>query len=333
MSEPRRVVITSNVFPGLETEQEILAPLNVALVKQPCQTQEELIAAGKDAAALLVGNVRIDAAVMSHLPHCLTIVKPAVGIDNIDVDAATAVGICVANVPDYGTDEVATHAMALLLNALRYVDACSADVRAGTWQPKPPYPIQRSAGRTLGIVGFGRIGQSVARKAAGFDWRLLAWDPFLSDEEVRRHGAEPVDFDTLLEQSDLVTLHMPLTEESQGLIGAAALEKMKPTAFLVNTARGPVVDSDALLQAVESGKIAGAALDVLEEEPPSPAHALYRSDRILVTAHVAWYSEQAFRDVRVKAVQEVARVLNGELPRNLVNPAVRPRFDVQPAER
>ena len=331
MSEARTVVITANIFPGMDTEREMLAPLNVELVKRPCRNGEEIAEAGRDAVALLVGNVRIDAEVLSHLPRCLAIVKPAVGVDNIDLEAATAAGVCVANVPDYGTDEVATHAMALLLNAIRYVDAEAAAVRGGRWQPKPPYPIQRSAGRTLGIIGFGRIGQSVARKAAGFDWRLLAWDPYLDEDEIRRGNAEPADFETLLAQSDFVSLHLPLTEETQGMIDASALAKMKPTAFLVNTARGPIVDSGALLEAVESGQIAGAAVDVVEEEPPPPDHPLYRTDRILVTAHVAWYSEQAFRDVRVKAVQEVARVLGGQLPLNLVNPGVRPRFDVRGA--
>ena len=332
MSETRTVVITSNVFPGLEVEQEVLAPLNVELVKRPCQNQDQLIDAGKDAAALIIGNVPINAGVLSHFPRCLAIVKPSVGVDNIDIDAATAAGICVANVPDYGTDEVATHAMALLLNALRYVDAVAADVRAGRWQPKPPYPIQRSSGRTLGIVGFGRIGRSVARKAAGFGWRLLAWDPYLDDEEMRSRGVDPVDFETLLAQSDFVTLHLPLTEETEGLIDAGVLAKMKPTAFLVNTARGAIVDSAALHQAVESGQIAGAALDVVDEEPPQPDHPLYRTDRILVTAHVAWYSEQAFDDVRVRAVQEVAHVLQGELPRNLLNPEVQPRYALRSAE-
>ena len=276
-----------------------------------------------------MGNVQIDAELLSQLPHCLAIVKPSVGVDNIDIDAATAAGVCVANVPDYGTDEVATHAMALLLNAIRYVDAEAAAVRGGRWQPKPPYPIQRSAGRTLGIIGFGRIGRSVARKAAGFDWRLLAWDPYLDDDEIRRGGAEPADFETLLAESDFVSLHLPLTEETQGMIDARALAKMKPTAFLVNTARGAIVDSAALLHAVETDRIAGAAVDVIDEEPPPPDHPLHRTDRILVTAHVAWYSEQAFRDVRVKAVQEVARVLQGRLPLNLVNPDVNPRFAVR----
>ena len=332
MSETRLVVITSNIFPGLDVEQEVLSPLNVELVKHPCRNEDQLIAAGKDAVALIIGNVPITSRVLSHLPRCLAIVKPAVGVDNIDLDAATAAGICVANVPDYGTDEVATHAMALLLNALRYVDAVAADVRAGRWQPKPPYPIQRSSGRTLGIVGFGRIGRSVARKAAGFGWRLLAWDPYLDDEEMRSRGVDPVDFETLLAQSDFVTLHLPLTEETEGLIDAGVLAKMKPTAFLVNTARGPIVDSAALHQAVESGQIAGAALDVVDAEPPQPDHPLYRTDRILVTAHVAWYSEQAFDDVRVKAVQEVAHVLQGELPRNLLNLEVQPRYALRSAE-
>ena len=326
MSETRTVVITSNIFPGLDVEQEVLSPLNVELMKHPCRNEDQLIAAGKDAVALIIGNVPITSRVLSHLPRCLAIVKPAVGVDNIDIDAATAAGICVANVPDYGTDEVATHAMALLLNAIRYVDAVAADVRAGRWQPKPPYPIQRSSGRTLGIVGFGRIGQSVARKAAGFGWRRLAWDPYLDEDEMRSRGVEPADFETLLAQSDFVTLHLPLTEETEGMIDAGVLAKMKPTAFLVNTARGPIVDSAALHQAVESGQIAGAALDVVDAEPPPPDHPLYRSNGILVTAHVAWYSEQAFDDLRVKAVQEVGRVLQGELPINLLNAGVKPRF-------
>ena len=329
MSETRLVVITSNIFPGLDVEQEVLSPSNVELVKHPCRNEDQLIAAGKDAVALIIGNVPITSRVLSHLPRCLAIVKPAVGVDNIDLDAATAAGICVANVPDYGTDEVATHAMALLLNAIRYVDAVAADVRAGRWQPKPPYPIQRSSGRTLGIVGFGRIGQSVARKAAGFGWRRLAWDPYLDEDEMRSRGVEPADFETLLAQSDFVTLHLPLTEETEGMIDAGVLAKMKPTAFLVNTARGPIVDSAALHQAVESGQIAGAALDVVDAEPPPPDHPLYRSNGILVTAHVAWYSEQAFDDLRVKAVQEVARVLQGELPHNLLNAGVKPRFAVR----
>ena len=331
MSAKRQVVITANIFPGLETEQEVLAPLGVEVVKRPCQNGAEIVAAGKEAAALIVGNVQITAEVLGQLPNCLAVVKPAVGVDNIDIDAATEAGVCVANVPDYGTDEVATHAMALILNAFRHVDACAADVRAGKWQPKPPYPLQRSFGRTLGIIGFGRIGRSVARKAGGFGWRLLAWDPYVDAGEMRDRGVEAANFDTLLAESDFVTLHLPLTEETHSLIDAGALAKMKPTAFLVNTARGGVVDSEALYQAVDSGRIAGAALDVIDVEPPPPDHPLHRTDRILVTSHVAWYSQQAFEELRVKAVQEAVRVLQGELPRNLINPEVKPRFTVRGA--
>lgn len=338
MSEKRQVVITANIFPGLEaeksglvSERSILEPLGVDLVKRPCDTEADVVDAGRDAAALLVGNAPITAEVLSGLPRCLAIVKPSVGVDNIDIDAATAAGVCVANVPDYGTDEVATHAMALLLNAWRYVDACAADVRAGRWQPRPPYPVQRSFGRTLGIIGFGRIGRSVAQKAGGFGWRLLAWDPYVDESEMRRRGVEAADFDTLLAESDFVSLHLPLTEETHYLIDTDALAKMKPSAILVNTARGGVVDSDALYRAVESGQIAGAALDVVDVEPPPQDHPLHRTERILVTAHVAWYSKQAFEDLRVKAVQEVARVLQGELPVNLLNPEVKPRFEVRGA--
>ncbi len=338
MSEKSQVVITANIFPGpeaekagLDAEKAILAPLGVDLVKRACSTEAELVEAGREAVALLVGNVEINAEVLSGLPRCLAIVKPSVGVDNIDLDAATAAGVCVANVPDYGTDEVATHAMALLLNAVRYVDACAADVRAGVWQPKPPYPVRRSFGRTLGIIGFGRIGRSVAQKATGFGWRLLAWDPYVDESEMRQRGVEATDFDTLLAESDFVTLHLPLTEETHYMIGAGALAKMKPTSFLVNTARGGIVDSDALYRAVESGQIAGAALDVVDVEPPPEDHPMHRTDRILVTAHVAWYSQQAFEDLRVLAVREVARVLQGDLPVNLLNPEVKPRFEVRGA--
>lgn len=328
MSKKRQVVITSNVFPGLETEQKVLAPFDIELVKRACRSREELVSAGKHAVALIVGNVSIDEEALAGLPNCLAIVKPSVGVDNIDIEAATAAGVCVANVPDYGTDEVSTHAMALLLNAIRYVDVIATDVRAGRWQPRPPYPVQRSAGQTLGIVGFGRIGRLVARKAAGFNWRILAYDPYLETDAIERHGVEAVKFDRILAESDFVTLHLPLTEESQGLFNAAVFAKMKPNAFLVNTARGAIVDSQALVHAVETGQISGAALDVLDVEPPPPDHPLYGSERILVTAHVAWYSQQAFEEVRSKAVQEVARVLQGELPRNLLNPEVTPRFTV-----
>ncbi len=319
MNKPRQIVITSDVFPDIEVEREVLASLDVVVVKRPCWHEDEIIAVGKEASALVVGDEPISARVLAHLPRCLVIVKPAVGVDNIDIAAATEQGICVANVPDYGADEVATHAMALLLNAIRYVDAIAADVRRGVWRPMPPYPIQRSAGRTLGIVGFGRIGRSVARKASGFGWRVLVFDPYIEPEE---NGVEAVDLDTILTQSDFITLHTPLTDETRGLIDATALGKMKSSAFLVNTARGGIVDSTALYTAVEEGQIAGAALDVVDAEPPPPDHPLYRSERILVTAHVAWYSQQAFEDLRMKTVQEVARVLRGHLPHNLLNPAV-----------
>ena len=293
MSDRRQVVITANIFPGLEIERETLAPLGVDLVKRPCANEAEVVAAGKEAAALIVGNAPITAQVLGQLPRCLAIVKPAVGVDNIDIDAATDAGICVANVPDYGTDEVAAHAMALILNALRHVDACAADVRAGRWQPKPPYPIQRSLGRTLGIVGFGRIGRSVARKAGGFGWRLLACDPYVDASEMRRRGVEAVDFDTLLAQSDFVTLHLPLTAETRDLIDAGALAKMKPTAFLVNTARGKICDRDAVVRALESGQLAGYAGDVWVPQPAPNDHPWRTMPNHALTPHTSGTSLSA----------------------------------------
>jgi len=274
----------------------------------------------------VVGSAAMTHRVIEHLPSCLAIVKSGVGVDNIDVPAATEHGICVANVPDYGVDEVATHAMALLLDCLRRVTNTVGAVRRGEWVSTPSYPIRRSAGCVLGIVGFGRIGISVARKAQGFDWRVLAHDPYVGPETIRRLGAEPVGFDRLLAEADFVTLHLPLTEATYHLIGAATLSQMKPSAHLINTARGGLVDTLALHHALETGQIAGAALDVLEEEPPSPDHPLLNCDRALITSHVAWYSQEALADLRVKAAQEVGRVLRGELPRYLINANVRPRW-------
>jgi phosphoglycerate dehydrogenase-like enzyme len=186
--------------------------------------------------------------------------------------------------------------------------------------------VLRSHGRTLGIIGFGRIGRSVARKARGFGWRLLAYAPRLAPEVVREHGAEPVPLDYLLTEADFVTLHVPLTEATYHLINAAALSRMRPTAYLINTSRGGVIDTQALCRALDSGRLAGAALDVLEDEPPPPDHPLLSSERALITSHVAWYSTQAVMDLRVAAANEVAHVLRGEPPGNLLNPAVRPRL-------
>jgi D-3-phosphoglycerate dehydrogenase len=185
--------------------------------------------------------------------------------------------------------------------------------------------VPRCTGRTLGIVGFGRIGRAVARKASGFGWRLLAHDPFTEQAIIHEHGAEPTDLTTVLRESDFVTLHVPVTEATYHLIGARELDCMRPSAYLINTSRGRVVDTRALHRALNSGRIAGAALDVLEQEPPAADEPLLTCPRALITSHVAWYSAEAVTDLRVKSAREVGRVTAGEAPLNLVNPLVRSR--------
>jgi D-3-phosphoglycerate dehydrogenase len=260
---------------------------------------------------------------MDAMPRCKLISRLGVGVDNIDVPAATHRGIWVANVPDYGVDEVSLHAMSLLLAQLRGLPRLVADTRSGKWTLSPVKPIARLTGQTLGIVGFGRIGRSLATKAAGFGLRLLACDPYLDAAGIRAAGAQPVDLETLLHESDFVSLHLPLNDETRHIIGARTLAMMKPSAYLINTARGELIDEVALLAAVRAGQIRGAALDVLSVEPPPVDHPvlseLLKEERILVTPHGAWYSEEAMTDMRARATENVVRVLRGEQPRTPVN--------------
>jgi D-3-phosphoglycerate dehydrogenase len=298
-----RVVVTHPLFPDLSLEEELLAPRGIALVRRVARTEDEVIAAGADADVIVLASSPITRRVVAALPH----------------------GVFVANVPDYGTDEVATHAMALLLALVRRIPDEVQAVRSGRWDSSPTYPVPRSAGRTLGVVGFGRIGRSVTAKAAGFGWRRLVADPRADVEALASHGAERVPLGRLLSESDFVTLHVPLSAQTHHLIDARALSLMRSDAYLVNTSRGGVVDTAALAAALERGQIAGAALDVLEQEPPPADHPLLHHPRCLVTAHVAWYSSEAMSDLRRRTAEEAVRVLGGEPPRCLLDPTVRPR--------
>jgi D-3-phosphoglycerate dehydrogenase len=272
---------------------------------------------------LVIALQKVTAEVMDAMPNCRLISRLGVGIDNVDVPAASARGIWVANVPDYGVDEVATHAIALVLAQLRGLHRLISDTRVGLWNASAVHPIQRLTSLTLGVVGFGRIGRATGSKGAGLGMRVVVYDPFLSDEQIRGAGAQPVELDELFGEADFITLHLPLDASTRHLINARTLGLMKPTAYLVNTARGGLVDEVALLEAVRAGRIRGAALDVLSIEPP-PAEdevlqALQRHERIIVTPHIAWYSEQARVDMRQRAAEDIARVLRGERPRTPVN--------------
>lgn len=268
-----------------------------------------------DADALMVSIQPITAAMMDRMPRCRIVCRVGTGMDAIDIPAATARGIWATNVPDYSIDEVSTHAMALLLSMARNLFRHRALSQTGTWRYQTERPIRRLAGQTLGILGLGRIGGASARKGAGLGLDVIACDPFVGDEVFASLNVRRVDFETLLRESDFLTLHVPLSPQTRGIIDARALSSMKPSAFLINTARGEVVDIDALVAAVRSGAIEGAGIDVLPTEPPPPDHPILHEEGIIVTPHIAWASTEAGHDVRERGAQDVVRVLNGGRPK------------------
>jgi D-3-phosphoglycerate dehydrogenase len=324
-----KVVVTDYEYGNLKYEEEILARAGITLVPAQCRTEEELIAACKDAHGLLNQYAQITRRVIEALDNCKVIARYGVGVNTIDLAAATEKGICVVNVPDYCMDEVSDHALALLLACARKVVLLNNSVKAGTWDYKISRPISRLRGQTLGIVGFGRIPRTLAEKAKPFGFHLLVYDPYLTQADVEPYGVTLVELEELLAKSDFVSVHAPLTPETYHLIGEKELGLMKPSAFIINTSRGPVIDEKALIKALQEGRIAGAGLDVLEEEPAPRDNPLLTMDNVIINPHVAWYSEQAEIELRTKAAQGVVEVLQGYYPRNLVNKEVKDKVHLK----
>ena len=323
LTENSRVAILGARFGSLDIEAEELAPLGVQIVQGTGVTTDEIAQVAGDAAAILAGSgPRFTRDVIAQLPLCRAIVRYGVGTETIDVSAATDMGILVVNVPEYCVEEVATHTLALILACVRKLLVGHRDAIAGRWQVTGVRPMFSTENQVLGLIGLGRIGHAVARKAQTFGFQVLVFDPYVSSEKAIELGATRVELDELLSRSDVVSLHSPDTPETHHIINAATLKRMKPTAFLVNASRGGLVDEPALLEALNHGSIAGAALDVLENEPVPPDHPLLKSERCLVTPHMAWYTEQSIERMRRLASREVARVLKGQLPISLVNPQV-----------
>src|SRR5262245_3176431 len=268
------IAITDYVFPSLEPERQVLAPLGVELRPQQCHSEQETIELTREADGVLNCYAKITARVIENLKHCKIIARYGIGVDNVDVVAATRSGILVTNVPDYCIDEVSDHALALLLALARHIVAADAAVKAGTWDVVSHAEIRRLRGQTLGLVGFGKIAIAVSAKAQALGLRVLAHDSYLDAELIARHGVEAVDLDTLLTSSDAVSIHVPLLPETRNLIGERELARMKATAFLINTSRGGIVDEEALAVALKEGRLGGAALDVLSAEPLPADHPL-----------------------------------------------------------
>ncbi len=321
MSKPL-VAVSDSVFPNLELAKAVLSELEAELRLADEPTPEAILEVAREADGMLVTYAQITGDIIRQLSRCRIIARFGIGVDNVDIEAATQAGIVVTKVPDYCIDEVSDHALALLMALARKIPYSNQLTHAGEWRMPAVVPLYRLRGRTLGLVGFGRIPRMLAPKAQALGLKVVAYDPYVSEEAMAALGVEQVGFDELLQASDYISIHAPLTPETHHLFNAEVFRAMKRQALLVNTARGPLVDVQALAQALEEGQIAGAALDVLPEEPPPADHPLLGRKDVILSPHTAWYSVEALEDLQTKAAQEVARVLRGERPRNPVNPQV-----------
>lgn len=322
MTTSLKVVITDYEYESLRWEEEAVTQAGAEFVRCQCRTEQELIQATKDADALLVQYARITSRVMENMQKCRAIVRYGVGLDCIDLEAATEHGIMVANIPDYGLEDIADHAIALMLTIARKITQLNQHVHQGLWDYKLAKPLFRLRGKTLGLVGFGRIARMVADKARAFGMQVIAYDPYITPDIAESYQVKLVDWETVLSSADVLSLHIPVTEQTVNLINDEALAKMKDNCILVNTARGALVDENALIKALQRGKIAGAGLDVSKKEPIDPANELLALPNVVITPHSAWYTEEAQQSLQQQAAQEIVRVLNGERPLNLANPAV-----------
>ncbi len=315
------VAVTDSVFPNLDPAGEVLAKIGAELRLAKAPTPEGILEVARDADALLATYAKVTPDMISQLTRCRVIARFGIGVDNVDVPAATKAGIVVTRVPDYCLDEVSDHTMALLLALVRKIPASNARTQSGRWEMRAVVPIHRLRGTVLGLVAFGQIPQLVAPKAQAFGIRVVTYDPYVSKQTVADAGAESVDFDELVKISDYISIHTPLLPVTRHLFNADVFRRMKPGAYLINTARGAIIDEAALADALDRGELAGAALDVMEQEPPSGS-PLFGRDNVIVTPHTSFYSEESLVDLQTKAAEEVLRVLSGQAPRNPVNSEV-----------
>jgi D-3-phosphoglycerate dehydrogenase len=314
-----KVVLTDQVFPSTDVERKILTDIGADLVVLEDSSEESIRTHARDADALLNTYAPIDRSTLEHLEKCKVIARYGIGVDNIDLEAARERGIVVTNVPDYCVDEVADHTMSLLLAVARKVVIGHAHTMSGGWGIDPLRPIHRLRGQNLGLVGFGNIARAVAARAQPFGLAVQTYDPYVKEEVIQEAGVKRAStLEALLETSDIVSVHVPLLDETRGLIGAEALARMRPDAVILNTSRGPIVDVDEVLRALRSGRLGGAGLDVFPTEPPD--HGSFEGiSNLVVTPHAAFYSDEAIIESQTKAAGCVVAVLHGEQPRYRVN--------------
>ena len=322
-----RVLVVDHAWPDLHIEETVLGAAGIEVVAAPSRDHDELVDAVADFDAIMVNWLPLPATVIDAAVRCRTIARFGVGVDNIDVDAATRQGILVSRVPVFCTDEVAEHALALMLTLGRRVVSFAEQTRSGGWSNMAAGPMFRIRGSVLGIVGWGSTAQALASRAQGIGMRVVVYSRTVSDSALPDGITAAPSLIDMATTADFVSIHVPLTEHTRGLIDASVIAAMRPTAYLVNTARGPIVDTDALADAVRNGRIAGAGIDVLDADPPAPGNPLLSLPDVIVTPHAAFNSVEALTDLRQQAAANVLSALSGTPPVNTVNPDILARAD------
>jgi len=331
-------ITTPAAMPGLpHYGEEEYRKIGATLVQKLCRTEDDLLSIATDADAIIAAGVPYSRKVIEKLAKCRILSSIGIGYDGMDVDAATEHGIYITNVPDYCLEEMAEHTLALIFALGRKIVRFDRAVRAGKWDSRAPLEIRQKIRppmfqirkQTLGLVGLGRIPRTLVPKAKGVGMKVIAFDPFVTKEAGAAIGVEMVSLDQLLKESDFVSIHAALTKDNEKMIGAEQLKKMKRTAYLINTARGPLVDEAALVTALTTGVIAGAGLDVLDPEPPKPDNPLFKLENVIITPHSANYSDESAAELLRRPEEEVFRILKGQSPRCPVNPQVKAKFEAK----
>ena len=308
------VVVTDSPFPSLDPAKKALEDANAEVVQAPSSSEEDIIKAAENADAILVTYAKLNENILRSLKNCKAIGRFGIGVDNIDLKVAGELGISVNYVPDYCLDEVSDQAMAMIISMARKIPQSNKLVQSGRWEMPAVVPMYRLRGKTVGLIGFGNIPRLMTPKAQAFGFNVIAADPYAPKELFEKYGVESVSMDELYERSDFISVHAPLLPETKGLVNKDAFKKMKDTAIIVNTARGPLINEKDLIEALDKNEIGGAGLDVVETEPLPKNSPLIGRDNVILAPHTAFYSVEALEELQTKAASDVARVLNGEEP-------------------
>lgn len=308
------VVVTDSPFPSLDPAKKALEDANAEVIQAPSSSEEDIIKSAEYADAILVTYAKLNENILRSLKNCKAIGRFGIGVDNIDLKVAGELGISVNYVPDYCLDEVSDQAMAMIISMARKIPQSNKLVQSGRWEMPAVVPMYRLRGKTVGLIGFGNIPRLMTPKAQAFGFNVIAADPYAPKELFEKFNVESVTMDELYERSDFISVHAPLLPETKGLVNKESFKKMKKTAIIVNTARGPLIDEKDLIEALDNKEIGGAGLDVVETEPLPEDSALIGRDNVILAPHTAFYSVEALEELQTKAASDVARVLNGEEP-------------------